>query len=244
VLMAIFNVRLGYWMRWRPGVQGWLASNAFIQLTRETLGLLNERASAINLSDGGHIENLGAYELVRRKLKFIVCVDGGMDASMDCADLNRLQRLVAIDFGYRIDFDTTDLKLIDKFSTNYGMLVKIDYTPQTDNVALKELGWMLYIKLAMLGTESNYILDYRRENPLFPHQSTADQFFDEAQFEAYRKLGEIAAQSFLSTQFDTESVNDFREWFQKLACYLLRDTDPVYHASERAPNIQLASVGT
>ena len=111
MLMAIFNVRLGYWMRWRQGQRAWLASNAFVQLTREMLGLLNEEASSIDVSDGGHIENLGAYELIRRKLKFIVCIDGGMDGTMDCADLNHLQRLVAIDFGYRLDFDATDLKL-------------------------------------------------------------------------------------------------------------------------------------
>jgi len=227
-LMAIFNVRLGYWMRWPKGRWGLLASNAFVQLGREILGLLSEQASTLNLSDGGHIENLGVYELIRRKLKFIVCVDGGMDGAMECADLNRLQRLVAIDFGYQIDFSDADLKLVDRFSSNYGLLAKIDYSPAVKDVEQKQLGWMLYIKLAMLGTESNYVLDYRRENPLFPHQSTADQFFNEAQFEAYRKLGETAAQSFLSEQFGTGAVTGFEDWFGKLLGYLLRDTDPVY----------------
>jgi hypothetical protein len=227
-LMAIFNVRLGYWMRWRQDTKGLLASNAFIQLAREIFGLLNEKASTLNLSDGGHIENLGAYELIRRKLKFIVCIDGGMDGAMDCADLNRLQRLVAIDFGYRIDFDASDLKLKDSFSSNYGVLVKIDYAPAVDDVEKKQLGWMLYIKLAMLGTESNYVLDYRRENPKFPHQTTANQFFDEAQFEAYRKLGESAARSFLPEAFKATDREAFNGWFLKLAGNLLRDTDPVY----------------
>jgi hypothetical protein len=234
-LMAIFNVRLGYWIRWRQDRWGWLASNAFVELTREILGLLNEDASTLNLSDGGHIENLGAYELIRRKLKYIVCVDGGFDGTMDCADLNRLQRLVAIDLGYRIEFDTADLKLNDNFSSNYGVLVKIDYTPAEEDVTQKELGWMLYVKLAMLGTESNYVLDYRRENPKFPHQTTADQFFDEAQFEAYRKLGESAARNFLSKDFQASSHQAFTEWFQRLAGDLLRDTDPVYVPSTPPP---------
>jgi hypothetical protein len=228
VLMAIFNVRLGYWLRWRTGGWGWLASNAFVQFTRELLGLLGERSSTINLSDGGHIENLAVYELIRRRLKFIVCVDGGMDAEMVCADLSRLQRLVAIDFGYHIDFDPSDLKTRNSFSSNYGMLVKVDYTPQIKAGGPKQLGWLLYIKLSMLGTEPNYLLDYRRENPLFPHQSTIDQFFDEAQFEAYRQLGESAARHFLALNPADAKPGDFATWFQSLAETLLRDTDPVY----------------
>jgi hypothetical protein len=151
---------------------------------------------------------------------------------MECPDLNRLQRLVAIDFGYRLHFDAADLKINNSFSSSYGVLVKIDYTPHVTRTADKQLGWMLYIKLALLGTESNYILDYRRENPFFPHQTTADQFFDEAQFEAYRKLGETAALSFLSLPRDPASPAGFKAWFAALARYLLRDTDPVYGAGD------------
>ena len=230
-LMAIFNIRLGYWLRWRQDPRGWLAANAFVELSREIFGWLNERSSTLNLSDGGHIENLAAYELIRRKLRFIVCVDGGMDPGMNCADLDRLQRLVAIDFGYRLHFDAADLKLTGGFSSSYGILVKIDYTPDVEAVAAKQLGWMLYIKLAMLGTEANYVLDYRRENPQFPHQSTADQFFDEAQFEAYRKLGESAAGNFLPKDFRAPEHDPFGTWFLGLARDLLRDTDPVYVAA-------------
>lgn len=227
-LMAIFNVRLGYWLRWHTHPLHWLSSSAFVQLFREMYGLMQEKASTLNISDGGHIENLAAYELIRRRLKYIVCIDGGMDATMTCADLNRLQRLVAIDFGYRLDFDSTDLQLVNGYSTNYGVLVKIDYTPDVTDPARKQLGWMLYLKLAMLGTESSYVLDYRRENPLFPHQTTLDQFFDESQFEAYRKLGQCAAENFLSQEFETEHVATIEAWFQTLARYLLRDTDEAY----------------
>ncbi|MEJ0038947.1 MAG: hypothetical protein WDO68_23260 [Gammaproteobacteria bacterium] len=227
-LMAIFNVRLGYWLRWRTHPAHWLTSSAFVQLFREMYGLMQEKASTLNISDGGHIENLAAYELIRRKLKYIVCIDGGMDGTMTCSDLNRLQRLVAIDFGYRIDFDATDMQLVNGYSTNYGLLVKIDYTPDVEDPKQKQLGWMLYLKLAMLGTESSYVLDYRRENPLFPHETTLDQFFDEAQFEAYRALGQSAAENFLSKEFETDTVPSIEAWFQTLAKYLLRDTDKAY----------------
>jgi hypothetical protein len=228
VLMAIFNVRLGYWLRWRRHPAHWLTSSAFVQLVREMFGLMQEQASTLNVSDGGHIENLAVYELIRRRLKYIVCIDGGMDGTMTCADLNRLQRLVAIDFGYRLDFDATDLQLINGYSTNYGVLVKIDYTPDEPRTDEKQLGWMLYLKLSMLGTESSYVLDYRRENPLFPHQTTLDQFFDEAQFEAYRKLGQCAAENFFSREFGSADVTTLEQWFQALAKNLLPDTDEVF----------------
>jgi hypothetical protein len=245
LLMAIFNIRLGYWLRWNRQPFGQFSSNAFSELTREMLGWLDEKSSTLNLSDGGHIENLAAYELIRRKLKFIVCIDGGMDAGMTCADLNRLQRLVAIDFGYRIDFDTTDLQLADGFSTNYGLLAKIDYTPDVPDLENKELGWMLYIKLALLGTETNYVLDYHRENPLFPHQSTLNQFFDEAQFEAYRKLGVSAANNFLSEEFGTKNPASVEQWITDLAGYLLRDNDEVFSGPSTPDegSIQTSAIG-
>src|SRR6185503_6729286 len=206
-----------------------LASTAFTQLMNEITGSLDENSSMINLSDGGHIENLGAYELIRRRLKFIVCIDGGADGTMDCSDLSRLQRLIAIDLGYRLDFDTTKFRLKDNFSTAYGTLAKIDYAPNDGKPARdKQLGWMLYIKLSMLGTEPNYVLDYKRENPHFPHQSTGDQFFDEAQFEAYRKLGESAGNSFFSKQYGTEGMQEFAPWFGELVQRLIPDSDAVY----------------
>ena len=231
-LMAIFNVRLGYWMKWKEQ-KTILHANAFVQLMREVFGRLDEQSTAINLSDGGHIENLAVYELIRRKMRFIVCVDGGLDSELTCADLNRLQRLVAIDFGYRIEFDPTNLKTPNNLSKDYGLMVKIDYTPHLEQEH-KQLGWMLYVKLAMMGTEANYVLDYRREYPFFPHQTTGDQFFDEAQFEAYRKLGETAAESFFALPFEAPAEPDiqagvgFQKWFEGLAGNLLPDTDPAF----------------
>jgi hypothetical protein len=68
--------------------------------------------------------------------------------------------------------------------------------PETDKVATaipaSEI-WILYIKPTLTRQESPDILRYQLDHPDFPHQSTADQFFDEAQWESYRKLGEITA---------------------------------------------------
>ena len=197
---------------------------------------MKETDRYLNLSDGGHIENLAAYELLRRKCKFIVCVDGGQEYGMECADLIRLQRYAEIDLGIRMEYEFSDLLLNEsRLSKAHAVLVKIIYSsPEQDTIkpdwSKAELGWMLYIKLAMTGVEPAYVSDYRRENPTFPHQTTGDQFFDEAQFEAYRMLGECAAESlFRSEIMGSSAPSDLQSWFQKLANNLLPDNDPVFN---------------
>lgn len=234
-LMTLFNVRLGYWMR-RPGKDSLPApfnGPGPLYFLREMVGAVHERTHYVNLSDGGHIENLAAYELLRRQCKFIVCVDAGMEPGMECADLMRLQRLAEIDFGIRMHFDPGDLSLLPtRYSRAYAILVKIDYAPNETAPGRQtsdQLGWMLYLKLAVTGTEPRHVLDYRRQNPDFPHQSTADQFYDEAQFESYRSLGECAAESLFRNEITginpaakNQGVN---EWFESLAGSLLPDND-------------------
>ncbi|HEX8310422.1 MAG TPA: hypothetical protein VF614_03825 [Chthoniobacteraceae bacterium] len=236
-LMTLFNVRLGYWMR-RPGSTGlWrpFEGPGPLYFLREMLGAVHEKTRYVNLSDGGHIENLAVYELLRRQCKFIVCVDAGMEPGMECADLMRLQRYAAIDLGVRMHFDPTDLTLLPtSYSRAYAVLVKIDYAPPPEpsaEVTSQQLGWMLYLKLAITGTEPRYVLDYRRQNPAFPHQTTADQFYDEAQFEAYRALGESAAESLFREEIVGASTPEGIEaWFQSLADSLLPDNDEVFNA--------------
>ena len=83
-LLAFLNVRLGFWIR-QPQLSGlWGLTKwkhpGFLCLLREMGGVgMAENHRWLNLSDGGHIENLAIYELLRRRCKFIVCVDGESD---------------------------------------------------------------------------------------------------------------------------------------------------------------------
>ena len=54
---------------------------------------------------------------------------------------------------------------------------------------------LLYIKASFTGDENDYVVDYKRRNPDFPHESTLDQLFTEEQFEVYRDLGFHAVNS-------------------------------------------------
>ncbi len=233
-LMTLLNVRLGYWVRRpdappRPRLLRWSDFPGPLYLWRELSGAFAENCRFLNLSDGGHIENLAAYELLRRRCKFIVCVDGGQDEAMECGDLIRLQRYAEIDLGLRMSYDLTDLRLREnRCSRAYAILVKVEYPSLPGEAGDWQHGWMLYLKLAMTGTEPPYVGDYRREHPDFPHQSTGDQLYDEAQFEAYRRLGEFAALSCFPDEAAQPDAGpaDLRAWFQQLADKLLPDNDP------------------
>ena len=74
----------------------------FLCLVREMFGIqMSEDKAWLNLSDGGHIENMGVYELFRRRCKYIICVDGEADPEFTFQGLMTLARHAQIDFGIR-----------------------------------------------------------------------------------------------------------------------------------------------
>lgn len=189
--LALLNVRLGYWLR-KPGPRGDLSRPGLWYLLQEMLGIMNEKRPWVHVSDGGHIENLGIYELLRRRCKYIVAVDGEQDPQMTFQGLTRLQRLAAIDLGVRIDVDLDDLRLNDQgLSRSHFRFCRLRY-PSDVRGSPEEYGYLLYLKLSLTGNEGEFIRRYRHDEPAFPHHTTADQFFSEEQFEAYRSLGEHA----------------------------------------------------
>ncbi len=198
LLLALFNVRLGWWLG-NPGPQGqgtWRHSgpkNAATPWLAEAFGLTTADRPYVNLSDGGHFENLGLYEMVRRRCRFIVCSDAGFDPGFTFADLGNAVRKISIDLGVPIRFYGLELMqprpagraMLD--NAPYHAIGVIDYR-SADGEAAKP-GYILYIKPSYHGTEGAGIRAYAMSNPAFPHDSTADQWFDEAQFESYRSLG-------------------------------------------------------
>ena len=188
--LALLNVRLGYWVR-KPAKgawQAWLSGGApgLRFLLKEMRGSMDENAPWLYVSDGGHIENLGVYELLRRRCKYIVAIDGEQDSRMTFAALTTLQRLASIDLGVEIDINLDDLRLSEQgLSRSHFRFCRITYSKQPP-----KYGYLIYLKLSLTGNEGEFLRRYRLDEPAFPHHSTADQFFSEAQFEAYRSLGE------------------------------------------------------
>jgi hypothetical protein len=225
--LALLNVRLGYWAR-KPGKQALLFGGApgLWFLLKEMLGTMNEKSAWLNLSDGGHIENLGVYELLRRRCKYIVAIDGEQDAKMTFHALTTLQRLAFIDFGITIDADLDDLRLNDRgLSRSHFRFCRIRY-PKDERGSEEVCGYLLYLKLSLTGNEGEFIRRYRLDEPVFPHQSTADQFFSETQFEAYRALGEhvgdkLFLKAIVGEEMATDKFVEIEKWFGALGRSLL-----------------------
>jgi hypothetical protein len=224
-IITLLNVRLGFWIK-QPDA-GWPPAPGFVCLLKEITGIgMTEEAEWLNLSDGGHIENLAIYELLRRRCKFIICVDGEADGNYTFGGLMTLVRHAQIDFGVRIEPKLDDLRPDPKtgYSKCHFHLCRIHYPKPAG--ALKDdpepLGLLLYLKLSVTGNESELIRRCRTNNPDFPHQSTLDQFFDQEQFEAYRQLGvHVAEGLFLPALMDGTSPDSVPAWFRQLAKNLL-----------------------
>ena len=191
-LMALLNVRLGWWLG-NPGEEGEKTYQydgprfAIGPLLAEMFGLTTDTNKYIYLSDGGHFENLGIYEMVRRRCRLIVVSDAGCDPKFEFDDLGNAVRKISLDLGVHISFDGIE-NLAMRCPNNDGSKVPyhaIGTIHYRDADRGGEDGVILYIKPAYHGIENIGIRSYAAANQDFPHQSTGDQFFSEF---AVRKL--------------------------------------------------------
>ena len=197
LLMTLFNVRLGWWLGnpGSPGAKTWRRKGPRYSvgpLFSEAIGNTTDHYKYVNLSDGGHFENLGLYETVLRRCHFIVVSDGAEDPECAYADLGEAVRKIRIDFGIPIEFGTMTIYPRSAIDTlkNPGhncAVGRIRYSV-VDGADAPD-GIIIYIKPACYGDEPRDIYEYFKTNPAFPHESTSDQFFSESQFESYRMLG-------------------------------------------------------
>ncbi len=246
ILFGLFGVRFGYW--WNSGVNkgndklSWLFTNQRLLMNELFAAYRGTAKKHWYLSDGGHFENLALYELLRRRLKFMISFDHGQCLNYDFESLAELTRTVRADFNIKLRMLTSDEldKMVNKeirhlfgtkndmkrnggsqfdgidFSNNitkqgagafanaYATIIEVTY----DN---GDIGHILYIVPTLLGNEPIDVLSYYMQNPDFPQQSTSDQFFDEEQWESYRKLmNHIVTQLFENGETKTP-----KQWMKK-----------------------------
>lgn len=195
-LMGLFNARLGWWLGNPANDETWRKPGpdfSVAPLINEMFGLTSEKSPWVYLSDGGHFDNLGLYEMVQRRCRLIVVCDAGADPCGNFEDLGNAIRKIRADFGITIEMESSSIGIGSRGHVqtdgHYCALFRVDYCTDQPGGSPKT-GQILYIKPAFYGGEPMDIFNYARENPAFPHEPTRDQFFSESQFESYRHLGE------------------------------------------------------
>ncbi len=221
LLMTFFNVRLGWWLG-NPGAMGHdtfhdsSPDSPVHYMVKEGLGLTDSTNPYVYLSDGGHFENLGLYEMVLRRCRLIVVSDAGCDSGCSLEDLGNAIRKIRVDLGVKIDINKFEIfsradaegKKIGK----YCAVGEIDYgSADTDG----KKGTLIYLKPALLGNEPRDIYNYSRCSEEFPHESTSDQWFGETQFESYRALGQRVVEWIYS--WKSSSIPQFSQRDEVLA---------------------------
>lgn len=222
-LMTTFDVRLGWWIRnprrltkiagAAPIVRGDYraerGSPAFapIELAKELLGRTDDTSTYVYLSDGGHFDNMGLYELVRRRCYRILICDGEQDENYVFEGLGMAIRKCRIDFG--VEITLSDLKEIRPDQKTFCSQAHFAYGtiryPEAMALGMAcQEGKILYLKSSLTGagkstsnagqetpfcTEPADILNYKLQHTSFPHDTTLNQWFTESQFESYRRLG-------------------------------------------------------
>ena len=198
-ILTLFNARLGWWLG-NPGKAGGKTYRqespfwALQPLFAEALGQTDSDHPYVYASDGGHFENLGIYEVVRRRCAFIVVVDAGADPNCGFEDLSNAIRKIRSDFGISINLRyprevlARHPELKDPKTGRFAIVGDINYS-DIDGPTAKQ-GRLIYIKPAYYDYQEPIdVNNYAKLNATFPHETTADQFFSESQFESYRALG-------------------------------------------------------
>jgi choline dehydrogenase-like flavoprotein len=243
LLLGLVNARTGYW--WdsgrRIGLPGGIRYRILDAIPRlflpqfllyyEFIGhFAGPWARYWYLSDGGFFENLGVYELIRRRVRHIVCCDADQDGGFAFDDLGNMIRKVRIDFQADVRFLTADeldaLQLLPEVRRYLGTLDQLRPDTGTKlsarHAALAFVYYdgadrprsvLLYIKTSMTGDEPADVVNFRADNPEFPHDPTLNQFFTEPQWESYRMLGDhIGSQLLLPGPGGRLWLTDLRPW--------------------------------
>lgn len=218
LVMFLLGIRLGYWMRaplWQPGtsasrLRAWLwrhAPKPSMLWGEASATFYGESEPWWYTSDGAHFENTGVYALIKRECDFIILSDASADPHYEFGDIENLVRKARIDLGAEIEFypraEAARLfslagsgisvlspdDIADDTSGRGVLLARIRYRGASGAGGERE-GTLLVIKPCLHAALDLDLLAYARRHPHFPHDSTADQFFDEAQWESYQRLGE------------------------------------------------------
>ena len=224
-LLAVTGVRLGTWLpnpvflgHWNDAITDdrWTLPaipnvRRLSYLVREVLGIHQFSDRMVQVTDGGHYDNLGLIELLRRRCRSIYCIDASGDSPPTATTLEQALTVARAELGVEIHFSETMLDLVpssgpplepnDTFASLNARLAKdsvvvVDFTyPEESGVGDdpddpdERKGILIFAKTVITADMEYDLLSYAARNAVFPRDSTGDQFFDDGKFCAYRALG-------------------------------------------------------
>ena len=213
MLLALFNARIGFWAptpdrhRFRERQPRLWP----VYLLRESLSQTNDLGTYCYLTDGGHFDNTALYSLIERGCATIVVVDDGADPAPCFGDMGQAIRRCRIDFGTEInlqvdaflpppegegreDIGKKENVHVIKGTVRYSdaHLQQLGYEPGNE-METARTGTIYWIKPVVRPGDTVDVRQYKLQNAAFPQQTTADQWYDEGQFESYRQLGTLSA---------------------------------------------------
>ncbi|MBF0182092.1 MAG: patatin-like phospholipase family protein [Magnetococcales bacterium] len=193
----------------------------FYQMTGNSA--LNREGTHIYLADGGQVENLGLFSLLRRRCAQIITVD----AEYDLVDGKMYQfgAMALLQEKLAAQYKNAILELVQP-DTRQGLLDEIAKTPSghpetvTPYVTrwifkvdfgnrIEEISKITNIKMYLaakdmynekLSYDARHYAKKHKESictgSVFPHQSTSDQLYSPSQFKAYRDLGKFIVENY------------------------------------------------
>jgi hypothetical protein len=221
-VLALFNIRLGYWVRnphantvTRALTKVLWPNLLYPGLRQGLLGTgLHVGAGYIELSDGGHYDNTGIYELVRRGVDTIILSLASADPGYGFDDLADVVERVRVDFGVYVKFpsmlaDAVPCAPGEGHAAPCGIATGLAFAKSSHVVGTisypdGKRGHLVVLKSSLTDRLPVDVIRYAANHAAFPNESTADQFFDERQFEAYREAGYAAADGMLALHADAD----------------------------------------
>ncbi len=199
LLLGVADARLGMWLPnplhrrlakpptsgfW-PRIYWQFRQPGLLALAREIIGGLTFHAGWLYVTDGGHYENLGLVEALRRGATEIVVFDASGDTPFSLSTFGEAAETARTDLGVEIALEQPDA-LSQDANSGYarGLAAAATATYANGVVATIYLCKAARVRALPLDVKT-----WADGHPMFPNDSTANQFYGDREFEAYRRLG-------------------------------------------------------
>jgi Patatin-like phospholipase len=229
-LMTLVNARLGVWVPnprflvepapdrdafdrvWRSRLAfsfnhlPWTPRPGLRYLIYEFLGWHRLDRRYAYVTDGGHYDNLGLVELLRRGCTIIYCFDASGDKVDTFNTLGEAVSMARTDLLVDIEIEPEALrpKGKDELSPAEFVIGTVRYPENKEGKVIA--GDLVFVKAAVTKAAPWDVRAFRLKDKDFPNHSTIDQLFTDQKFESYRRLGEQAAR---------EALNGYREYLER-----------------------------